>query len=582
MLKEITIKDFAIIDQLRLEFAAGFNVLTGETGAGKSIVLDAVSLLLGGRGDSDDIRAGESMALVEGVFEPNGPARQRIEAILAREELESDPSGLLAITREVRRGGRSVCRVNGTAAAISALKEIGEALVDIHGQSEHLSLLKPASHLDLLDRYADLEAQRAALAGIVAQVVAIRAELQSLTDNEELLKQKAEMLAFKMSEIANAKLRPGEDDELRDEAKRLANSVQLAELAGEAYAALRSTDIQQSGAADLLSHAAMALSKLVRIDATAKELGESGESLSIQAEELSRSLADYRERLEYDPGRLQAAEIRIELINQLKRKYSCATIEDLLVAADDAQKQIETIEHSGERIAELQAEEARWLAEIGRQGAALSSKRAAAADTLSKSVENELKDLKMESARFGVSIEQNDDPAGAPVGDYRVAFDQTGIDRVEFLIAPNLGEPLKPIARIASGGETSRIMLALKTVLSRADNIGTLIFDEIDSGIGGRIGAIVGQKLWSLSRNHQVLVVTHLPQLAGFSDTHFKVDKRVADKRTITYITRLEGDGRVEELTAMIGAEAGSARANAQEILAYVEQVKAGNAERAK
>ncbi len=574
MLKEITIKDFAIIDELKLEFAPGFNVLTGETGAGKSIVLDAVSLLLGGRGDSDDIRSGESMAVVEGMFKlPHGSPRQQVEAILAREEIPSERPGLLALTREVRRGGRSVCRVNGHTAAITILKEVGEALVDIHGQSEHLSLLKPASHLDLLDRYANLEQQREAFAQVVAQVNAVRADLSALIADEQALRQKAEMLTFRVEEITTAKLQPGEDDALRDEARRLANSEQLAALVGEAHHALRSSELQ-SGATDLLSTVAVALAKLVKIDGTAKDLGDMAESLSIQAEELARGLADYQDRLEYDPARLQAAEMRIEMINQLKRKYSCATIEDLIASAEDAKKQLDSIEHSGERIAELQAEEGRLLGEVGRQGAALSSARAAAADTLSKSVEAELQDLKMENARFGVSIEQNDDPEGAPVGDYRVAFDETGIDRVEFLIAPNLGEPLKPIARIASGGETSRIMLALKTVLSRADNIATLIFDEIDSGIGGRIGAIVGQKLWSLSHNHQVLVVTHLPQLAGFGDAHFKVEKRVVEKRTITHITLLKSDGRVEELTAMIGAEAGSARQNAEEILSYVAQVK--------
>jgi DNA repair protein RecN (Recombination protein N) len=235
---------------------------------------------------------------------------------------------------------------------------------------------------------------------------------------------------------------------------------------------------------------------------------------------------------------------------------------------------MESIEHSGERIAELQEQEGMLLAEIGRLGAALSGARSDIADTLSKAVEVELADLKMENARFGVSIEQVDDPEGAPVGDYRVGFDETGIDTVEFLIAPNLGEPLKPIARIASGGETSRIMLALKAVLSRADHTPTLIFDEIDSGIGGRIGAIVGQKLWALSIDHQVLVVTHLPQLAGFSDTHLKVEKVVRDNRTVTQIIPLGGVERIEELTVMLGPEAESARQSAQELLAYVEGIK--------
>jgi DNA repair protein RecN (Recombination protein N) len=572
MLTEITIKDFAIIDDLNLEFSPGFNVLTGETGAGKSIILDAVSLLLGGRSDSDDVRSGEQVALIEGIFDVE--KNQQIGSILSREEVQGDTITQLTLTREVRRGGRSVCRINGHTVALNILKEIGDELVDIHGQTEHLSLLKPISHLNLLDRYGNLYQQRAALAEIVEQVQTMRAELHGLLSDEAALKQRAEMLAYKVEEITSAQLRPGEDEDLREETRRLANAEQLAELAAEAYRALRQPLDDTPSASDLLSQSAEALSRLVKIDGGAKEIVDLSESLSIQADELARSLADYQNRIEYDPGRLHEAEMRLELINQLKRKYSCQAIEELLEAAAEASRQLESIEHGGERIVELQAQEGKLLAEIGRLGAVLSSARVAAADTLSKAIEAELADLKMENARFGVSIEQIDDPEGAPVGDYRVGFDETGIDQVEFLIAPNLGEPLKPIARIASGGETSRIMLALKAVLSRADQTPTLIFDEIDSGIGGRIGAIVGQKLWALSNNHQVLVVTHLPQLAGFSDTHFKVEKTIKGSRTVTQITSLGGEERINELTAMLGAESESARQNAQELLTYVEGIK--------
>ncbi|MBN1311648.1 MAG: DNA repair protein RecN [Anaerolineae bacterium] len=575
MLKEILIKDFAIIDDLELHFAPGFNVLTGETGAGKSIILDAVSLLLGERVDSDDVRSGEQLALIEGTFElPEGSVREHVEAILTREELQGDTPNMLILTREVKRGGRSVCRVNGHTVSLTLLKEVGEELVDIHGQTEHLSLLKPGSHLNLLDRYGNLYKQRAELTKIVKQVEVVRTELHDLLSNEATLKQRAEMLAYQLEEISAANLKPGEDEELREETKRLANSEQLAELATEAYRALRQPLEETPSASDLLSIAAEALGELVKIDGGAKEIAEMAESLSIQTEELARSLADYQNRVEYDPGRLHEAEMRLEVINQLKRRYNCDTIEELIESAAEAGRQMESIEHSGEHIEELQDQEGILLAEIGRLGAALSGARSEIADTLSKAVEAELADLKMESARFGVSIEQVDDPEGAPVGDYRVGFDETGIDKVEFLIAPNLGEPLKPIARIASGGETSRIMLALKAVLSRADHTPTLIFDEIDSGIGGRIGAIVGQKLWALSNDHQVLVVTHLPQLAGFSDTHLKVEKVIKDNRTVTQVFPLGGVERIEELTAMLGPEAESARQSAQELLVYVEGIK--------
>jgi DNA repair protein RecN (Recombination protein N) len=574
MLKEITINDFAIIDMLKMSFAPGFNVMTGETGAGKSIILDAVSLLLGGRADSDSVRSGAQTALIEGTFDLRSePLRTRINAILSREGLEGDDPDTLLLSREVRKGGRTICRVNGRTTTVGLLQEIGEGLVDIHGQSEHLSLLKPAFHLDLLDRYGGLTGQREAFGKLAKEVSEVRAELHELLSSEEARQQRADMLAYRVQEIEAADLKPGEDQELADEAKRLANAEQLSELSGEAY---RSLNMAQEGlsANDLLSEAALALSRLARIDGTAAELASIAESLSIQAEELSSSLADYQETLEFNPESLQQAEIRLDLINSLKRKYGCETIEELLAAGEAARAELEAIEGSDERIERLREQEARLLAEIGEQGAALSRARSTVADTLSKAVESELADLRMVDARFGVSIEQVDDPNGAIVGDYRVGFDRTGIDQVEFLIAPNLGEPLKPIARIASGGETARIMLALKTVLSRADQTPTLIFDEIDAGIGGRIGAVVGHKLWSLSGEHQVLVVTHLPQLAGFGDAHFKVDKEVSEKRTVTRVHPLDEESRVDELTVMLGAEAESARQNAQELLRYVEGVK--------
>ncbi len=575
MLREITIKNFAIIDELNLTFSPGFNVLTGETGAGKSIILDAVSLLLGGRADTTVVRSGADLAVIEAFFEiPPGTFRERIQAIIAQESIEGEAEDQLLLTREVRKGGRTVCRVNGHTVNLNVLKDVAEGLVDIHGQTEHLSLLKPASHIDLLDRYGGLWDQRRAFSKLVREVEAIRRELHELTTNEQVMRQKAEMLAFKVQEITGAKLKSGEDEDIRQEAKRLGGAEQLADLTAEAYQAIYESADGHASAADLLSQAAAAAAKLVKYDPNTQELADLAESLSVQVEELARTIADYQEGIEHDPTRLRDVEMRMDLIANLKRKYGAETIEELIAAGEQAAKELQQIEHSGERIQEIEAEEARLLAEIGREGASLSRERIAAADRLSRAIEAELTDLRMQDARFGVSIEQGDDPNGAPAGDYRVAFNATGIDQVEFLIAPNLGEPLHPVAKVASGGETSRIMLALKEVLSRADETPTLIFDEIDSGIGGRIGAVIGQKLWSLSTEHQVLVVTHLPQLAGFADAHFKVEKRIEGKRTITDVMPLEGAGRVEELTQMLGPEAESSRQSAQEILNYVQQIK--------
>ncbi len=575
MLSELTIKNFAIIENLTLRFAPGFNVLTGETGAGKSIILDAVTLLLGGRGDTNVVRSGAEMALLEADFVlPPGALRERIQQILVREEAEGDSPEHLLLTREIKRGGRTVCRANGHTVSVNVLREIGEGLVDIHGQSEHLTLLKPASHIDLLDHYGGLLEQRRAVSDQVSAISQVRAEMKHLTENEDLLKRRAEMLAYEVEEIAAAALKPGEDEALRLEARRLGSAEQLASLATEAYRAISAASEGGASANDLISQAAVAASRLTRFDPASQELAELAESVSIQVEELARALADYLERIEVDPVRLREVEVRMDLINNLKRKYNAETIEALHAARDRAAADLAAIEHSTERLQQLAEEEARLLSEIGRLGAALSNARSQAAGALSQAVEAQLADLKMENARFAVQIDQLDDPTGVPFGDYRVAFTPTGIDRVEFLIAPNPGEPLHPVARIASGGETSRIMLALKEVLSRADQTPTLIFDEIDSGIGGRIGAIVGQKLWSLSDGHQVLVVTHLPQLAGFGDAHFKVEKHVKGQRTLATVTRLDEEGRVEELTAMLGAEAESARENARDLLRYVEQIK--------
>jgi len=577
MLTELTIRDFAIIDNLTLAFAPGFNALTGETGAGKSIILDAVSLILGDRADTAVIRAEAEAAQIEGVFAiGDAPTRAYLQGILAREELEGDDPGLLILSREVRDSGRSFCRVNGRTTTLAVLKELGEGLLDIHGQSEHLSILRPATHVDLLDRYGNLEAPRSEVAGLVGQVEAIRRELHELLADQEALKRRAEMLAYQVEEIGAAKLRPGEDIELREETRRLANSEQLALHTAEAYDALFESEGRQLSANDLLSIASGALDKLAEIDPALRELAAQAAELRILAEELARSVRTYQHNIEFSPERLQEAEERLALINNLKRKYNGQSIEDIVEHGANAERELARIEHSEERIQELREQEAQLLAAIGQTGARLSAARKEAAQTLTGSVEAELADLRMEGARFEVVIDQADDPTGAPVDGRTVAFDPTGIDRVEFYIAPNVGEPLHPIARIASGGETSRIMLALKTVLSRADQTPTLVFDEIDSGIGGRIGGVVGEKLWRLAADHQILVVTHLPQLAGFSDEHFKVEKIVRSGRTITQVSRLKTEERIAELSEMMGKEtAESTQQTTREYLDYVRRIKA-------
>jgi len=579
MLAELTITDFAIIDYLRLPLAAGFNVLTGETGAGKSIIIDAVGALLGGRTETQLVRSGAERAIVEGVFEPSAAARAAIDPILQQNDLVDDEEpNRLMLSREIRSNGRTTCRVNGRVVTAAALKSIGEALVDIHGQSEHLSLLRPREHVDLLDRHAGTWDLREKFAATVSQWRSVRKELDDLLRGEAELARRADLLKFQVEEIGDAHLKEGEEEALTLERNRLANAETLSTLAGEAYAALYEGAGETPAALDALAQAHKALAGLAKIDPKMAEHLATIESVNAQIDDLAREISSYRDGIEYSPKRLEFVEDRIDLIKRLKRKYAPlagGTITDVLAFAQKAADDLNKIEHAGERIEELRQEEERLLRELGQQGKRLSDERRKAAEQLSAGIEAELNDLRMSGARFAVEVKWEPSDSGAIVNGDRFAFDATGLDRVEFLIAPNVGEGLKSLVKIASGGETSRLMLALKTVLSRADQTPTLIFDEIDQGIGGRVGTTVGQKLWGLSGNHQVVCITHLPQLAGYGDAHFKVEKRLDGERTVTRVSPLDEAARIEELAQMLGASGEGATLSAHEILASVAQVKA-------
>jgi DNA repair protein RecN (Recombination protein N) len=580
LLSELTIRDFAIIDHVSLRFDPGFNVLTGETGAGKSIIIDAVSLLLGARGSSDFVRTGADQSMVEGHFCLDGEVQSIINPLLEQEGLEGDDPSILVLAREIRSGGRSVCRVNGRAVTVKLLESIGQHLVDIHGQTEHLSLMRVREHIDLLDRYGSVWPARDQLAALVGQLRAVRRELADLRRDERELARRLDLLQYQVSEIEAARLLSGEELELAQERDRLANAEQLRDLADGAFLTLYEGDEDRPSAVDLLQVAARALGGLARLDPLALSLAEAADTANYQIEDLAESLRDYREQIEFNPRRLDQVEDRLALIRSLQRKYG-ETIEDVLVYAERAQQELETIEHSEERIEELMIEEDRLLHEIGAQGMALSQRRQAAGQRLAESIEAELAELSMDGARFGVDLTWREAEDGAYAGERRLAFDLTGLDRVEFLVAPNVGEPLKPLVRVASGGETSRLMLALKTVLAQADRTPTLIFDEIDSGIGGRVGAVVGHKLWSLTtrkgsqgRPHQVLCVTHLAQLAGYGDLHLQVRKGIHGERTVTSVACVQGQEREQEIAGMLGSVTQRTRASAREMLAASQEKK--------
>lgn len=578
MLSELQIRNFAIIDDIHLQFAPGFNVLTGETGAGKSIILDAMMLVLGERADTTMIRAGCTEAFVEATFDLSAALQKALNRLLEKEGLETGSDEGLVLARELRENGRTIARVNGRSVNLSLLRQIAAPLIDIHGQGEHLSLLKPRSHLPLLDVYGGLVGERTAVAQQVSHLQTIQKELESLRQDERFKAQRLDMLQYQIQEISTANLQEGEEEELRAERTRLANAEQLIRAAGEAVAQLigAEDDVVES-IADRLGLVERSLTQLAKFDETQTGKLEQLQGLAFQLGELAEELQNYLEELEFNPDRLGYVEERLELIHTLKRKYG-NNIPAILAAGAQARDELKQITHSEERIAELVDLETAVLRQIGQLAAKLSQKRKAAALKLSRVVERQLTELYMDGTKFQVDFHVEPQANGAFVGEERLAFDRAGIDRAEFLISPNPGEPLKPMAKVASGGETARLMLALKTALTEADATPTLIFDEIDQGIGGRVGNVVGRKLWRLTSRaqHQVIVVTHLPQLAGYGDAHFVVSKRVNDGRTTTAVTNLDTNGRIDELAAMLGTQEEHARAGAAAILQQAQAAKAG------
>jgi DNA repair protein RecN (Recombination protein N) len=575
MLTELHIQNFAIIDKLDLRFGPGLIILTGETGAGKSIILDAVVMLIGGKADTTYIRTDSDAALVEGVFQLKGPEKEAVHEILNREELMDDPN-YVVLSREIRKEGRSVARVNGRTVGVSLLKEIGALVVDIHGQAEHLSLLDSRAHLGLLDRFAEVSRPLNDYRQTYHTLLNLRRELNELRKAQADADRKIEMLTYQAEEIEAARLKVGEDEELRRERDRLANAESLAQNAQEALAILDEGSPEMPAASDLVGQVAQALGALAKLDTAQGELANQAEVLLDTMSEIIHNLRNYLDEIEFNPKRLDEVEERLDLIHSLTRKYG-GSIPAVIAYGQEARKQLETITGAAERINELELEEAKLLNRLAKQGGSLSEKRKSAAVSMAKGIETELGNLRMSSAKFKVDFQTKPDPNGAPLENgNRIAFDQNGFDKVEFLIAPNPGEGLKPLVRIASGGETSRLMLGLKNVLARADEVPSLIFDEIDQGIGGRVGMTVGQKLWNLSRTHQVFCVTHLPQLAVFGDEHYQVQKLIQGNRTLTRVERLDGEPRLLELSQMLGEVGEGTLRSAHELMQVAREMIKG------
>ncbi|MCL4544611.1 MAG: DNA repair protein RecN [Chloroflexi bacterium] len=578
MLAELDITNFAIIDHLHLNLAGGLTVLTGETGAGKSIIIDALGVLLGGHASSDLIREGASSARVEGVFTV-GPSSVII-ALLSELGL-SDEEGVLILSRELVRSGRGSIRANGRAIPLSTLQQLGGFLVDIHGQTDHLALLRPADQLNILDRYAHLTPQREALELLVHQLRTLRAEIAELSQNEREVARRIDLLQFQIDEIAKAAPQPQEEQELEDRIRMLSNAERLRELTTHIMTALAGDGPRHPSTEELLGGAARSIDELAQLDRSQHEIAVRLTALLSEVQEINRDLRHYLENVESDPQSLQLAIERQELLRSLKRKYG-TTLAEVIAYRDEAVAELAALQHRDERRSQLSVKEQRLTRQVAQAATALSQLRRAAAERLAARVQREIHTLNMHGARFTVQIQQRPHPHGLPFPapddaieslheQSLVAFDRSGVDIVEFLVSPNLGESPKSVTRIASGGETSRIMLALKSALAEADATATLVFDEVDTGVGGRSGQVIGEKLWSLARFHQVLCITHLPQVAAYGDQHLQIRKAERDGRTTTAIVQLTTGTRDEEIAQMLGGAAlsDSTRRAAQDLLSH-------------
>ena len=573
MLIELRIENFAIIHELKIRFEQGLVVFTGETGAGKSIILDALEAVLGGRAEVADIRTGSERATIEASFQLDQVVQGPLNKLLAAEDLLDDPNTVV-LSREIRQEGRNTARINGRMVTATLQREIGAYLVDIHGQSEHLSLLHVRNHRLLLDNFADVGEVLAEYQRVYQQFQAVRQQRNNLLQDEREAARRTEMLTYQIQEIEAANFKPGDEEMLRQDRTRLANAESLAKHSQDALILIEDGMLEAPGISELLGQVVESLHNLSRIDQSTIPFFEQAQGSLTSLQDLALELQDYAERIEFNPRLLDRVEERIDLINRLKRKYG-DSIQEILAFGQRAKDELNTIQHAEEMLQELAVEEEQLLQQLSQKGQTLSQKRKLAAIKLSELVEHELKDLRMAQAQFAVDIDVLPDDNGLPIAnDQRVAFDRSGYDQVSFLVETNPGEGLKPLVKIASGGETSRLMLALKNVLVQADVVPTLIFDEIDQGIGGRVGFVVGEKLWQLSRQHQVMCITHLPQLAAFGDQHFKIMKALVDHRTLTEALILNGVQRREELAQMLGALSEGTLSSADEMIQRVKQYK--------
>jgi len=548
VLIQLEIKNIALIDEISIELGEGLNILTGETGAGKSIIIDSINAVLGGRFSAKDIiKSGKEQASVTAVFSVE---YERLSDLLDESGIEPQEDSCLIISREFNLSGKNICRINGRIVPVSLLKQVGERIIDIHGQHENQSLLNPQNHIELLDSFGSgrIFPLKQKYIKLLSEYRELTGRLKKLTENQRERETRIDLLRYQVSEIKNAQLKPGEDQELESRRTILANSEKINSSLTKAYGLLYGGDISYSTAFDNIGKALAHLNEICGIDESFQSLCSRIEDITYQLQDICHEIRMTSESVEYNPELLGETEERLDLVNRLKRKYG-KTIEDILEYCSKAEAELDELEHCEENSARILDELKKIDAELFEIARHISKEREKAAAQMEKLIMRELEDLEMKNTRFKVNIEfegSKDEEGGRK-------YLNNGMDTVEFLISPNPGEPLKPLSKIASGGEMSRIMLAIKNVLANIDRIPILIFDEIDSGISGRVAQKVGEKLLRISRSHQVICVTHLAQIASMADNHYQIEKNTTGCKTFTTVKKLEGDSVKLEIARMLG-----------------------------
>ena len=561
MLRSLSIKNFALIEEAEIQFDQGLNIITGETGAGKSILLGALSMILGERASTENIRTGAEKSVIEGVF----TIKPAVAQMLKENEIEISGDEIL-VRRELSLKGQNRCFVNDNLIGTALLKSIGDQLVDLHGQHDHQSLLRQEIHVEILDAYGHLNSAVDNVCQQFKKMTDLRNKIGDLEKHKESYAEKREVFAFQLKEITDVSPEIDEDTRLLQEEKIFANSEKLFDLTKKTYDALY--DAEHS-AVDLLSEAHKDLEEVKKVDERFNEIVAQFVTAKITLEEVARWIGEYHQKISFEPDRLEEIRARIAAIQRLKKKYG--TIEAILAKKAEIEESLNLSENFDFELKKLRKQFETEIDTYVTQCASLTAQRKKFALELDKKVVAQMKNLGMDHAQFKTEIRYNEDENSfVKIGGKGVSATSVGLDYIEFLISANLGESLKPLVKVASGGEISRIMLSLKSALAGSDRIPTLIFDEIDVGISGRIAQAVGKALFTLAQAHQTICITHLPQIAGFSQTHFAVEKRFTKGMTITEIRKLDHNDKIREVAKLLGGKeiTDTALKNARELVA--------------